>query len=177
MARKDATPPGFDVHRAERLNFILEMRKSGASYRAIAQHLHKLVTEGETDKAGKLVKAPEEWDIGHTQVRNEVLAALKQLDKENTLNAKLVKRLWIERHEQQLLAAWPLMLRGDPNAHWIVLAIGKRVCELENVTNALKLEVEAKKPQDARSALATFLGVSVEQIPAAEDEGPKKKKR
>jgi DNA-binding transcriptional MerR regulator len=178
MSRKDAKPPGFDVHRAERLHFILEMRKSGASYRAIAQHLRKLANDGElNEKTGAVSKAPKEWDIGHVQVRSEVRAALKELEKENAMSAKEVKRLEIERLDQQLLAAWPLMLKGDANAHWIVLAISKRRCELENVANVLKFEHELKKPKDARSALAELLGVSPEQIPAVEEESGKKKKR
>lgn len=127
---------GFDVMREQRLALILQMHVSGASYRAIATHLKKLVEEGQPQKnvLGQITgvwRAPAEWDIGHVQVGNEIKEALREARKENRRTAEEARTLRGLRLQQLMLGVWPKAVQGDVGAGWLALAIDDRIAQNE----------------------------------------------
>jgi hypothetical protein len=152
---------GFDLMREQRLALILQMHVSGASYRAIAAHLKKLVDVGQLDKTGAVVwRAPEEWAIEHVQVGNELKEALRNARKENKRTADEARTLASARLDSLLLAVWAPAMNGDVNAVWAALAIEQRRAGIEGTNKPVEqkrrivfaIEDTEAAPEGARAA-------------------------
>jgi hypothetical protein len=144
MARKDANP-GKDAAASERRIKVLELRKSGASFRTIADHLAAQGVEG----------------CSLTQVHKDYKRAMKDLSEVEMKLAKENRQLELHRLDALWLAHWAAGLRGDIASGWLLLAIHRRRCELEGYDAPKQHDVKV----NAREALAALLGVPEEKLP------------
>lgn len=135
MRGTNGKEPGFDVMREQRLALILNMHVSGASSRAISDHLKRLVEKGQANQlTGEVWRAPEQWAIGHVQVTNEIKEALAASRKENKQKAADLAAVRELRLKSLMLGVWPKAATGDVGAVWAALAIDDRLAALTGTT-------------------------------------------
>lgn len=114
MASKDGDK-GAKLVAQERRVRVLELRKSGASIRAIATHLKEL---GYDAKASP------------TTVHRDLTEAFKNLQKQELIEANELRQLELERIDALWLAHWALGLKANIASSWVLIALSKRRSEL-----------------------------------------------
>lgn len=145
MAGKDGDK-GAKLFAAERRVKVLELRKSGASIRAIATHLKE---QGYHDKASPAT------------VHKDLKDALKNLKEKEIVEAEEMRQIEIERLDALWLAHWSLGLKGNVGNSWVLLAIAERRAHLLGLDAPKKVDLKV----NPRELLAKLLGVSPEQLP------------
>ncbi len=142
MPPRDANAGKAEAATERRLH-AFELRKAGASYRAIGQAL----------------------GISHVQARRDVEWVLADLNRQTRSVAENYRRLQLERLNDMLLALWPAVRQGDPTAIHRALAVMEREAKLLGLDAPAKVEWQLQLRREAES-IAGELGLDVEEVMA-----------
>lgn len=132
---------------AERRTFVLDLRKSGASYPKIAEAaLKRFGAE----------RLPNGWDERYAY--KDVKRELDRLNEERTEGAEEVRRLELERLDRMLMGLWTQAIKGQQGAIDRVLKIMKRRANLLGIDAPKRTELTGKdggpiEIDDAREAI------------------------
>ena len=129
MARTATNDPVL-IDTAERRAFVLDLRKTGATYRQIA----KVAVE----KFG-LDKLPKHWD--ERSAWKDVKRELEKLYREMAVDAEDIRQLQIERLNRLLLAVWERALQGDLGAVDRALKLVAQLCQLQGANMPDKVDM------------------------------------
>ena len=133
-------PTNQEAHRRQRQAQALELRRMGASYRAIATEMH----------------------IATATAYTYVMDALKEITREP---AEQVRQLHLDRYDQLLMAHFPQAAMGDPIATDKCLQILTRI----ELLNGVKAPAEADDTARAVSLLARLADQAHNIITQAEE--------
>lgn len=135
---KDNSTSGQQIAAAERRIKVLELRKGGASYRAIATHLKQ---QGVA--------------CSHETVRKDLYESLKNLSEKEIVAAEELRLLELQRIDELWLAYWSKGLRGDIASTWVLIGLSKRrsellpgMCAMKNQMNLNLTREELEKMTD-----------------------------
>ena len=135
---------------ADRQQTALSLRKSGASYRAIAGHM-----AAETDKSGNLLYAKYSEALAH----KDVAACLKAINEKTSLDTEEYRSLELERLDTAQLAIAKKVQSGDLGSidRWL------RISERRSALLGLDAPVRLKIEQGVEAELSAFLN-SLESV-------------